>query len=41
MAELLDVFGQVAEEENVVLADFTGDFNLDVSLMLVIGAHVG
>ena len=28
MAEVLDVFGKVAEEEDVLLADFTRDFDL-------------
>ena len=28
VAEILDVFGEVAEEEDVLLADFTGDFDL-------------
>lgn len=28
VAELLDVFGKCAEEEDVLLADFAGDFNL-------------
>jgi len=28
MAEIFDIFGEVAEEEDVVLSDFTGDFNL-------------
>jgi hypothetical protein len=28
MSEVLDVFCEVAEEEDVVLADLTGDFNL-------------
>lgn len=28
VAEVLDVFGEVAEEEDVVLADFAGDFDL-------------
>jgi len=34
VAELVDVFGEVAKEEDVVLADFAGDFNLSsVSLV--------
>lgn len=28
MAEILDVLGEVAEEEDIVLADFSGDFDL-------------
>lgn len=28
VAELFDVFGEVAEEEDVLFADFAGDFNL-------------
>lgn len=28
VAELLDVFGEVTEKEDVLLADLTGDFNL-------------
>jgi hypothetical protein len=28
VAQVFDVFGQVAEEEDIVLADFTGDFDL-------------
>ena len=28
MAEIFDVFGKVAEEEDVGLADFAGNFNL-------------
>jgi hypothetical protein len=28
VAEVLDVLGEVAEEEDVLLADFTGDFDL-------------
>jgi hypothetical protein len=28
VAELFDVLGEVAEEEDVVLADFAGDFDL-------------
>lgn len=28
VAQVLDVFGEVTEKENVVLADFPGDFNL-------------
>lgn len=28
MTEIFDVFGEVTEEEDVVLADFTSDFNL-------------
>ena len=28
VAQIVDVFGEVAEEENVVLADFARDFDL-------------
>lgn len=28
VTQVLDVFGEVAEEENVLLADFAGDFDL-------------
>lgn len=28
VAQVLDVFGQVAEEEDVVFVDFAGDFDL-------------
>jgi hypothetical protein len=28
VAEVLDIFGKVAEEEDVLLSDFTGDFDL-------------
>lgn len=28
VAEVLDVFGEIAEEEDVVLANLTGDFDL-------------
>lgn len=28
VAKVLDVFGQVAEQEDVVFADFAGDFDL-------------
>lgn len=28
VAEVVDVFGEVAEEEDVLFADFTGDFDL-------------
>lgn len=28
VAEVFDVFGEVAEEEDVVLANLAGDFNL-------------
>tara|TARA_R110002003_G_scaffold42_3_gene3084 strand:+ start:14478 stop:14738 length:261 start_codon:yes stop_codon:yes gene_type:complete len=28
VSEVLDIFCEVAEEEDIVLADFTGDFNL-------------
>jgi hypothetical protein len=28
VAEIFDIFGEVAKEEDVVLANFTGDFNL-------------
>lgn len=31
VAEILDVFCEVAEEEDVVLADFTGNFDLLLS----------
>lgn len=35
MAEVFDVFGEVAEEEDVLLADLAGDFDLgSVSLEL-------
>ena len=30
VAELVDIFGEVAEEEDVVFADFAGDFDLSV-----------
>lgn len=30
MAKVLDIFGEVAEEEDVIFADFTGDFNLGI-----------
>jgi hypothetical protein len=29
VAQVFDIFGEVAEEEDVVLADFAGDFDLD------------
>jgi hypothetical protein len=29
VAQVLNVFGEVAEEEDVVLADFAGDLDLD------------
>ena len=29
VTEILDVFGEIAEEEDVLFADFAGDFNLD------------
>jgi hypothetical protein len=32
VAEVFDVFGQVAEEEYVVFSDFTGNFNLLLSV---------
>jgi hypothetical protein len=32
VAELVDVFAQVAEEEDVVLADLAGDFDLSSSV---------
>ena len=28
MAELIDIFGEIAEEEDVVLTDLAGDFDL-------------
>lgn len=28
MAEILNIFGQITKEEDVVLSNFTGDFNL-------------
>ena len=28
VTQILDVFGEIAEEEDVLLADFTGDFDL-------------
>jgi hypothetical protein len=28
MAEVVDIFGEVAKEEDILLSDFTGDFNL-------------
>jgi hypothetical protein len=28
VAQVLDVFGEVTEEEDVLLADFAGDFDL-------------
>lgn len=30
VAEFLDIFGEVTEEENVVLADFASDFDLNM-----------
>jgi hypothetical protein len=30
MAEVLDIFGKVTKEKDVVLTDFTSDFNLDM-----------
>lgn len=35
VAEILDVFGEVAEKEDILLADFAGDFDLDKSLVCV------
>jgi hypothetical protein len=29
VTEILDVFGEIAEEEDVLFADFAGDFDLD------------
>ena len=29
VTEIFDVFGEVAEEEDVLFADFAGDFNLE------------
>lgn len=34
VAQVLNVFGQVAEEEDVVLADLAGDLNLHLALAL-------
>ena len=31
MAEILNILGKVTEEEDVVLANFTGDFDLKLS----------
>jgi hypothetical protein len=36
VAQVFDVFSEVTEEENVLLADFAGDFDLsDVSFKVV------
>jgi hypothetical protein len=35
VAQLLDIFGQVAEEEDVLFADLASDFDLLVMLGLV------
>lgn len=35
VAQILDVFGEVAEKEDVLLANFTGDFDLSVVLVLL------
>lgn len=37
VAEILDIFGQVTEEEDVVLSDFTSDFNLHMSARFLVG----
>jgi hypothetical protein len=34
VAKVLDVFGEIAEEEDVLLADFAGDFDLSVLELL-------
>jgi hypothetical protein len=34
VAKVLDVFGEIAEEEDVLLADFAGDFDLSVLALL-------
>lgn len=36
VAQVLDVFGEVAEKEDVLLADFTGDFDLEQSQSLYV-----
>lgn len=36
VTEVLDVFGQVAEEEDVGFADFAGDFDLEFLLAYIL-----
>jgi hypothetical protein len=36
VAEVLDVFGEIAEEEDVLVADFAGNFDLEMLVSMQI-----